>query len=291
MWTELYSPYLRQWITLDPVRGKLRCKDIMEPARSSLSNQLLYVVAFEEDCSARDVTPRYTRSFNNYTAKMRVPNRKGTDWYGSLLAPFRRTFELNRDREEAKELGDRKANEPLPTSLGAFKGHPNYALESQLHKDEVVRPGTKQIGLFNGLHAVYPRTAVVQVKSAENYYRVGRKVREGEIPLKWVTQHASTINKRRAEEFIREGGGEVEKQPMYEFKQTEVYVPPPVVDGRIPTNEFGNIDLFVPSMLPSGAVHLPSKLAAKCAKALDIAFAEAIVSFSDPGQAVHSLVR
>lgn len=52
--------------------------------------------------------------------------------------------------------------------------------------------------------------------------------------------------------------------------------------GKVPKNSFGNIDLFVPSMLPEGAVHLPSKLAAKCAKMLQVDYAEAIVRFPLP---------
>ena len=29
--------------------------------------------------------------------------------------------------------------------------------------------------------------------------------------------------------------------------------------GIVPKNEYGNVELFKPSMLPEGAVHLPSK--------------------------------
>ena len=78
-------------------------------------------------------------------------------------------------------------------------------------------------------------------------------------------------------------GGEVDEQPLFSENQTDIYVPPPVKDvrrlildlfvphlvsiadsvlsrsqGKVPKNNFGNIDLFVPSMLPEGAVHLPS---------------------------------
>jgi xeroderma pigmentosum group C-complementing protein len=39
--------------------------------------------------------------------------------------------------------------------------------------------------------------------------------------------------------------------------QTEVYVPPPAKDGKVPRNEYGNVELFKPWMLPKGTVHLP----------------------------------
>jgi len=29
------------------------------------------------------------------------------------------------------------------------------------------------------------------------------------------------------------------------------------VQGKVPKNNFGNIDLYVPSMLPKGASHIP----------------------------------
>ena len=38
--------------------------------------------------------------------------------------------------------------------------------------------------------------------------------------------------------------------------QTELYVPPPAVDGKVPRNEFGNVELFKPWMLPKVGSHL-----------------------------------
>jgi len=85
---------------------------------------------------------------------------------------------------------------------------------------------------------------------------------------------------------------------MYAQFQTSLYIPPPVVSGIVPKNGFGNLDVFVPSMVPPGGVHLPSmssshhlsilfkfsidnrldKLMVKAAKLLGIDFAEAVVS-------------
>ena len=38
--------------------------------------------------------------------------------------------------------------------------------------------------------------------------------------------------------------------------QTEDYVAPPAENGKVPRNEYGNVELFKPCMLPKGAVHL-----------------------------------
>ncbi|GAA5905976.1 hypothetical protein JCM5296_001306 [Sporobolomyces johnsonii] len=286
-WVEAYSRYVKQWITVDPARGKMRCKSIMEPPKGGgAGNVLAYVVGFEEDGSAHDITPRYARAFNNTTVKLRVPTsskskkeNEGRDWFAQVLRPYRRKFVLNRDTEEEKELWNRQSNEPFPTSIGGFKNHPNYVLEQHLHRDEALLPSTKSLGLFKGEFPVYPRSRVVVVKSTENWYRVGRTIKPAEVPRKFVKQRAVTINRKRAEEFMKMDGGEVDDQPLYSEDQTEVYVPPPVEDGKVPKNMFGNIDLFVPSMLPEGAVHLPSKVAVKCAKLLGIDYAEATIGF------------
>ncbi|GJN94079.1 hypothetical protein Rhopal_007143-T1 [Rhodotorula paludigena] len=290
-WIEAYTRYNKEWITVDPVRRRIRCKGIMEPPRASArsggeGNVLAYVVAFEEDGSAHDVTPRYARAFTNVTLKLRVPTstkqRKengGGDWFAGVMQPWKRKFVLNRDRDEEQELWNRSANEPFPTSIGGFKNHPNYVLEQHLHRDEALRPGARDYGLFKGEHKVYRRADVVVVKSQENWYRQGRTVKDNEIPMKFVKQRAVTINRRREEELAKMDGGEVDEQPLFSEEQTQVYVPPSVTDGKVPKNSFGNIDLFVPTMLPEGAVHLPSKVAIKCAKELGIDHAEAITGF------------
>lgn len=194
---------------------------------------------------------------------------------------------------------------------------PSYVLEQHLHRDEVIREGSKQLGVFKGTDAVFRRSDVVQLKSTENFWREGRVIKDGEIPMKWVKSRVVTINRKRAEEFALQGGEEPTQQALYSQAQTEIYVPPPVKDvsfghrtsaehpftsfatqGKIPRNNFGNIDLYVPSMLPEGAIHLASesniasfvsapradprasigKQAAKVAKAREIDYADAIVS-------------
>ncbi|OAD01389.1 hypothetical protein MUCCIDRAFT_124847, partial [Mucor lusitanicus CBS 277.49] len=61
--------------------------------------------------------------------------------------------------------------------------------------------------------------------------------------------------------------------------QTEPFVPLPVVDGKLPKNAYGSIDLFTPDMLPLGAAHIPIKGIAKLARKLGIDYADAVVDF------------
>lgn len=41
--------------------------------------------------------------------------------------------------------------------------------------------------------------------------------------------------------------------------QVEDYIPPIAKDGKVPRNEYGNVELFKPEMLPRGCAHLPCR--------------------------------
>jgi xeroderma pigmentosum group C-complementing protein len=66
--------------------------------------------------------------------------------------------------------------------------------------------------------------------------------------------------------------------------QTDLYVPEPVIDGRIPKNAFGNLDVYVPSMVPPGAVHIRAPEAKNAAKLLNIDYADAVTGFQFKGR-------
>ncbi|CEI89966.1 hypothetical protein RMCBS344292_04302 [Rhizopus microsporus] len=67
--------------------------------------------------------------------------------------------------------------------------------------------------------------------------------------------------------------------PCYGEWQTRKIVPDPVVNGKVPKNAYGNIDLFTPEMLPPGAVHIPINGLGKVAKMLGIDYADAVTGF------------
>jgi xeroderma pigmentosum group C-complementing protein len=67
-------------------------------------------------------------------------------------------------------------------------------------------------------------------------------------------------------------------QPLYGEWQTVRYEAPGLIDGKVPRNEHGNVDVFQPSMLPKQCVHTTVPYAWKIAKHLGIDYAEACVS-------------
>jgi xeroderma pigmentosum group C-complementing protein len=173
----------------------------------------------------------------------------------------------------------------MPTMVAGFKGHPLYVLSRHLKREEVIDPPV-ELGKFRG-EPVYPRSSVISLKTAENWMRQGRVVREGCQPMKMVKQRAVTIGRKREMELALEkartdthsGDGQEDMQGLYAKSQTELYKPDPVIDGKVPKNDFGNIDLYVPSMLPEGSVHIPFKGVAKVAKRLGFDYAEAVTGF------------
>ncbi|KAG9097692.1 hypothetical protein FS749_005727 [Ceratobasidium sp. UAMH 11750] len=285
LWVEVFSRPDGRWLPVDPVRGIVNRARVFEeqhkPGRKG-ANKLVYVVAVEEDGYARDVTARYAKNFAAKTAKARARVAAGgrggkVEWWDSVMRVLRRPYALHRNDVEDAELSHQQALEGLPSSIGAFKNHPIYALERHLRKDEAIFPRT-EIAHFRG-EPVFPRQNVLPLKPADGWMRQGRVLRAGMQPIKQSIARASTVRKKRELEMRREEEGREVTVGMYAHWQTELYTPPPVVDGRIPTNDFGNIDLYVPTMLPAGAVHIPQKGCAKIARKLGVHFAEAVTGF------------
>lgn len=57
-WTEVFSRADGRWLPVDPVRGFVDKPKVFEPPRHDKRNRMVYVLAFEEDGWARDVTQR-----------------------------------------------------------------------------------------------------------------------------------------------------------------------------------------------------------------------------------------
>jgi len=71
---------------------------------------------------------------------------------------------------------------------------------------------------------------------------------------------------------------------LYAAHQTTVYSAPPVMNGRIPKNVYRNLDVYVPSMVPSGGIHIPHPETARAAKIIGIDYADAVTGFVFKGR-------
>lgn len=293
-WVEVFSPATSTWIPLDPlVRNTInKPKTGFEPPASDNLNSMTYVLAFEDDGSAKDVTRRYTQWFNAKTRKQRVESTKGGDqWWEHTMSFFQKAFTELRDEIEDADLVRRAATEAMPRNVQDFKGHPIYVLERHLRMNEVIQP-RHEVGKVTAgpsknakLESVFRRRDVHVCRTADAWYRRGRDVNEGEQPLKRVVpKRKRDAAPQLVNDFEDEGEDAEEGMALYAEYQTSFYQPPPVADGQIPRNAYGNLDIYVPSMIPTGAAHIRHPLAAQAAKVLDINFVEAVTGFEFKGR-------
>ncbi|KAL2127983.1 hypothetical protein VTI74DRAFT_9873 [Chaetomium olivicolor] len=232
----------------------------------------------------------------------------GAKWYRRLLARYTRPVPTPLDQIETAALAADEAREPMPRNVADFKDHPVYALERHLRRQEALVPGAQPLGTVSvGARAgapverVYRRGDVRVVRSRERWYRLGRIVRDGEDAVKVIPKRMKARGKAGLGGGDDDGGiGEEEDEdpervglfgdaaggnaPLYMLEQTELYVAPPVVDGRVPKNKFGNLDLYVPSMVPPGGVHIPHERAAQAAFVLGVDYAPALTGFEFKGR-------
>jgi xeroderma pigmentosum group C-complementing protein len=175
----------------------------------------------------------------------------------------------------------------MPRNIEDFKGHPIYILERHLRRDEVIHP-KREVGKVNTgsksnsdakIESVYRRQDVHIVKSMDKWFRLGRQVRTSEMPLKRVRPRLQRAQKDDSEGMAEVNDATGETIGLYAAYQTELYVPPAVRNGRIEKNPFGNIDIYVRTMIPRGAVHIKSKYARQAARIIGVDFADAVTGF------------
>lgn len=187
-WVEAFNEADQKWIPVDPIVTKTVSKpSSFEPPASDTQNSLTYVLAFESDGSARDVTRRYAKAFNAKTRRGRLEAVSGGDiWWRKILKRYTRAYDLPRDQIENSQLVTKEAAEPMPKNVLDFKNHPYYALERHLKRSEVIHPkrevgkvATGRSGGNQNLEPVFRRRDVQVVKSGDSWYRLGREVKVG----------------------------------------------------------------------------------------------------------------
>ncbi|KAI9680991.1 MAG: hypothetical protein M1829_001071 [Trizodia sp. TS-e1964] len=325
-WTEVISPTTNQVFSVDTlVTGKLayspESRLLFEPrgAKADKARQVIaYVVAYSSDGTAKDVTVRYlkrnmwpgrTRSYRVPVVKVPVYSSKGKlkryedfDWFKNVLSGYQRAEntwfdDLENERDLKPVTIVRKVSHGDETLQG-YKNSIEFVLERHLRREEAILPGAVHVKTFStgkGAKAkdekVFLRKDVVSCKSSESWHKEGLGIKEGEQPLKMVPMRAVTLNRKRAIEQAEADGGEKMKQGLYSREQTDYIIPPPIKNGKIPKNAYGNMDCFVPSMIPAGAVHVPLRSTSRICRKLHIDYAEAVVGFDFKSQRAVPLIQ
>ncbi|CEJ90970.1 hypothetical protein VHEMI06719 [[Torrubiella] hemipterigena] len=292
-WVEVLDTGHQKWQPADPVVTHTFWKPkSLEPPITDKENSMSYVVAFDADGSARDVTVRYAKAYAAKTRKLRVDAVEGDDseWWRRVMKLYRPRWTKDLDQIETNELAGIEMREPMPRNVQDFKGHPVFALERHMRRHEVLTPDATPSGTINSgprgaLEKIYRRRDVRVAKTVDKWYRLGREVKPNEIPAKWLPKKVRRKPNRFGDDDDDDdndnlGGG----VPIYTEDQTELYEPPPVRNGRVPKNKFGNIEVYVPSMVPKGGVHIVHEQARRAAFLAGIDHAPALTGFDFKGR-------
>ncbi|CAG8961627.1 hypothetical protein HYFRA_00006164 [Hymenoscyphus fraxineus] len=311
--THIYTAVDAIVLPLHATKNEEFAKFLSPPKSDKVRQVTSYIIGHSSDGTAKDVTTRYlkgkmwpgrTKGFRLPPEKVPIHDRNGKvkryeihSWFQDLMSLYSRgTKKCPRteidEEEEATDLKpakrEKKVVEEGKETLQSYKTSTEFVLERHLKREEAIKPGSKHVKMFtikgkgdeaSTQEKVFRRKDVVNCKSMETWHKEGRAPREGEEPLKRVPYRAATTNRRRelAEAEIATGGKVL--QGLFSREQTDWIIPPPIEDGIIPKNSFGNIDLYVESMLPKGAVHIPWRGTVKICKRLGIDYAEAVTGF------------
>lgn len=267
---------------------------------------MTYVVAFNLDGTAVDVTRRYAKAYNSKTRRLRIDGvspsstAKGERWWRKVLRRYERDEPTDLDQIEVTELAAQEAREPMPRNVADFKDHPVYALERHLRRNEVLVPEAKATGTVGAgskgkLETIYRRRDVRIARTRERWYRLGRVVLADAEPVKILPPRKSTKTKHldydEQEEDEDDLFGDNAGVQLFTESQTELYVPPAVVNGAVPKNKFKNLDVYVPSMVPAGGVHIKHERTAQAAFLLGVDYAPAVMGFEFRGRHGTAVIR
>jgi len=270
-WAEVFLEREGRWVAVDVVTGAV---DRAGEVQGRCSKPMVYVLAAEEGRVA-EVTPRYAADYHTVTRKLRA----APAWVDATLAPYS-GGQGERERKERTELAKKSGGAPLPTSVGQFKDHPLYALTRHLLKFEAIfPPDAPTLGFIKG-EPVFARECVKTLQGRTAWLKEGRVVRLGQTPYKTV---------RARPKYDRSTGVKVAEEQLEVFGawQTELYVAPAARDGKVPRNEYGNVELFKPWMLPAGTVHIPIQGMKAVVRKTGIDAAPAMVGWEFSGGGAH----
>ncbi|XP_055828981.1 DNA repair protein RAD4 isoform X2 [Solanum dulcamara] len=286
-WAEVYCScenLTGKWVHVDVVNAITDGEQNVEAAAAACKLPLRYVVAFAGN-GAKDVTRRYCTKWYKIACE-----RVNSIWWDAVLAPLKELESVatsdvvnfaqgaTRSYLEDMELETRQLTEPLPTNQQAYRSHQLYIIERWLNKNQILYPKGPVLGFCSG-HPVYPRSCVRTLQRKERWLREGLQVKANEIPAK-VLKRSGKQNKGQDVEDDDYGEGDCGGTvALYGQWQTEPLFLPPAVNGIVPKNERGQVDVWSEKCLPPGTVHLRLPRLVPVAKRLQIDFAPAMVGF------------
>ncbi|XP_053657687.1 DNA repair protein complementing XP-C cells homolog [Anopheles marshallii] len=266
LWIEAFAEEEKRWVPLDVTRGLL---DSVPEIVQLVSTPMLYVLAWNNDGTIKDVSARYCADYLTVAIKHRIMQQ----WMDNILFPYSGDRRNDRNIAEDNELSRILEERPLPRTISEYKNHPYFALKRHLLKFEAIYPpDAPTLGFTSGKEPVYARECVHTLHAREIWLKQARTVKMFETPYKVVSGRPK---------YDRSSSQMLPAQPLelFGYWQTEEYEPPTAENGVVPRNAYGNVELFKPCMLPKKTVHLQLPGLNRVCKKLRIDCAQAVTGF------------
>ncbi|XP_050099964.1 DNA repair protein complementing XP-C cells homolog [Anopheles aquasalis] len=255
-WLECFLEQEERWTVVEATLGV----DCLEQVMDCILSPPAYVFAWEAGGAIVDVVERYSWRNEMASRKQRVDRK----WLQKCLNRHRLRSQDVAYAVDQREFRQLKFRAPMPTTIAQFKNHPSYCLKRDLQKFQAIYPpDAPPLGFIHG-EAIYARECVQTLHSREVWLRHAKVIRLQEQPYKIVK------SKLRRVQIMLE---------LFGYWQTEDYVPPEPVNGIVPRNAYGNIEIFKDCMLPKGTVHLKHYGLSHICRKLGIDYAVAVVGF------------
>lgn len=277
-WLEVFSHSDNKWIQIDCATKNFQLMndnsvDVTTP--QSMRYPLYYVAVGHNyiiDISLRfkAIAPLSTiisqRQFYDIhtwfeMAMQEYRTRNNMNGSGTSIAEFRihdtETAALKKKKKEMDKI--------IPGSQEAYKRHPLYCLEKWLGRYEALYPESPDVQGYCGDLPVYSRSAIKLLHTRDRWLKEGKKVRKDQRPYKIV----------KASHLSSQGTTE-----LYGEWQADDFVPEVAIDGQVPKNERGQVDLYHAKMMPVGCVHIKNMPnISRLAKRLGIDYAPCMTGF------------
>ncbi|XP_010932557.2 DNA repair protein RAD4 isoform X3 [Elaeis guineensis] len=248
-WAEVYcsgETLTGRWVHVDAANGIVDGEDKVEAAVAAFRRPLKYVIAFAGN-GAKEVTRRYCVHWYKIASQ-----RISSQWWDRVLAPLK---EL-----ESGATGGIVQLEALEENVPSDPG-------KKVNKSLALEPPAEQtqISTRNSLEDLELETRALTEPLPTNQLVVkgSRKV------MNFQTSEPSVL-----EEDIGEPASE-----LYGKWQLEPLQLPHAVNGIVPKNERGQVEVWSEKCLPPGTVHLRLPRLIPVAKRLEVDFAPAMVGF------------
>lgn len=270
VWGEVYLASEGQWVCVEVLNGLLD-EPLQIEKTFEAEETFNYVIAYDDDGIVKEVSCRYaekalTASFNR--------QRVEKEWLEGTISSFKPIMKSARERDEDKQMSAILASRPMPKTISEFKSHPLYVLKRHLLVYEAIHPpDTRPVDHFRE-EPVYSRSCVKPIRSKQYWQRKARVLKEDAYPYKVVK------GRKKWDKYAEKYMTDIPKE-LFGFWQTEPYQPPVASGGKVPRNEFGNVELFQPCMLPIGTVHLRLPALTRLANKLGIDCVPAVVGFDN----------